>query len=210
MGRTDEKESLGGELTDLPNPKYAEFFARFAEIDTLPIEQYKPVHLIGYFTRKYKRQYNADYQFKYNSPKPNSAFEVFQIKKLAQLLSASPSILVGYIDWIFTTKVPALKRRFTSISLLTKEEFIKEYKLGVLLVGQTQLNVNRSTPLPPEYQKIILEGNGTKLKTYGDLAFTHQAREANAFPKVFNETWDACLQKLETLGFNPTVLKRIT
>jgi len=204
-----KQKETGGELTDLPNQKYEEFFSHFSEIDTLPIEQYKVVHLVGYFANKYKQLYDIDYAWKFNSPKPSSSFEVFQIKKLAQQLSSNPSILIGYIDWVFANKVPNLKKRFTSISFLTREDILKEYKFNILLANQTQLNISRATILPSEYQQIILEGNGTRLSTYGDLVFTQQARQAGAFSTTFNETWDACLAKLELLGFNKDILKRI-
>lgn len=131
-----EKEISGGELTDLPNEKYKQFFDKFIEIETLKIEEWKPVHLIGYFCKKYEEQYEIRYQFKFNSPSPTKCFEVFQIKKLAMLLSSNPTILRDYIDWVYLNKVVKAKRRLTSISFMTNDGIVNEYKFNVLLSGK--------------------------------------------------------------------------
>ena len=200
----DKEENVGGELTDLPNAKYVEFFAKFAEIDLLKIEQYKPVHLIGYFVRKYKQQYNVDYKFKFNSTKPSSCFEIFQIKKLAQLLSSRPNILVEYINWIFVVKTMQLKKRFTSISFLTKEENINEYKM-MFLSGQPiykETSISRTISLPAEYLDVLVFAQHGGIKTYGDLAFADQVFTGK-------DEWEGMMLALHRLGLDRSALKRI-
>jgi hypothetical protein len=196
-----EKEATGGELTDLPNDKYKQFFDKFAEIETINVTEYKPVHILGYFCKKYKDTYNLPYQFKFNSPLPTKCFEVFQIKKLAMMLSSNPTILRDYIDWIYLNKVVKAKRRLTSISFMTNEGIVNEYKFNVLLAGKKNLNIDRSTPLPEKYQTIFIEA-GTAIKTYGELAFVSQM-------DPMSEALAVAMDKIQELGFDKEVLGRI-
>lgn len=199
--KTKEKESTGGELTDLPNEQYQKFFDKFAEIDTVDVAQWKPVHILAYFCKKYKDTYQLDYKFKFNSPSPTKCFEVFQVKKLAMGLTANPSLLRDYIDWIYLNKVVKAKRRLTSISFMTAEGVMQEYKMNVLLAGKKNLNVDRSTPLPDKYKEVFLRIS-IAINTYGDLAFISQMD-----PMSFELA--GAMVEIETLGFDPEVLKRI-
>jgi hypothetical protein len=199
--KKEKKEITGGELTDCPNDQYKKFFSKFSEIETLSAEQWKVAHILSYFCKKYKEIYNVDYKFKFNSPNPNKCFEVFQIKKLASMLSSNPVILKEYIDWIYLNKVVKAKRRLTSISFMTVEGIVNEYKFNVLLVGKKNLNVDRSTPLPENY-KGIFKNAGLNISTYGELAFVSQMSEM-PFELI------GAFQQIEELGFDKEVLTRI-
>lgn len=190
----------GGELTDVPNDQYKKFFEKFAEIETASIEDWKPVHLLGYFCKKYKEEYDKDYQFKFNSPSPTKCFEVFQIKKLAMMLSANPKLLRDYIDWVYLTKVKQAKRRLTSVSFMTVEGLVNEYKFNVLLSGKKNLNVSRSTPLPDKF-KTVFSNIGVFINTYGELAFLSQMEKSPEMIEAFS--------KIEEMGFDKEVLERI-
>jgi hypothetical protein len=200
MKNKEDNEMLGGELTDFPNSKYKKFFAKFAEIETLKVEEWKPVHVLAFFCKKYQEQYGTKYQFKFNSPSPTKCFEVFQIKKLCMLLSSNPKILKEYIDWIYLTKVVQAKRRLTSISFMTHEGLTQDYKMNILLAGKKNLNVDRSTPLPNEYRNIFQE-IGIGINTYGELAFLAHMTQTPQIIEAF--------QKIEELGFDKEVLDRI-
>lgn len=199
--KKEEKEITGGELTDLPNDQYQKFFSKFPEIESLDVESWKVVHILSYFCKKYKDTYNVDYKFKFNSPNPNKSFEVFQIKKLASMLTSNPKLLKEYIDWIYENKVIKAKRRLTSISFMTVEGIVNEYKFNILLVGKKNLNVDRSTPLPDKY-KIFFKDAGINISTYGELAFVSQMSEM-PFEVI------GAFQKIEELGFDKEVLSRI-
>lgn len=194
-----KEESTGGELTDYPNEKYKQFFDKFPEIKTLDVAQWKPVHVLAYFCKKYQDQYQTKYQFKFNSPSPPKCFEVFQVKRLAMLLSSNPTILKGYIDWIYENKVVKAKRRLTSISFMTNEGVVQDYKMNVLLAGKQNLSVDRSTPLPTKYREPFLSLGG--VSTYGDLAFVSQMEQTEAI-KI-------ALAQLQELGFDMEILGRI-
>lgn len=199
--KKEEKESTGGELTDYPNDKYRQFFEKFTEIETMDVKDWKPVHILAYFCKKYQEQYNTKYQFKFNSPSPAKCFEVFQVKKLAMLLSGNPNILKEYIDWIYQTKVVQAKRKLTSISFMTHDGVVQDYKMNILLKGKKNLNVDRSTPLPDAYKKAFTEA-GTAINTYGELAFVSQMDPMPAELSV-------AFQKIVADGFDTEVLGRI-
>jgi hypothetical protein len=206
--KLQEKEITGGELTDAPNDKYRIFFEKFAEINTLPINEWKTVHVLGYFCKKYSEFYNTKYQFKFNSPNPSKSFEVFQIKKMASMLSSNPQILVDYIDWVYNTRVKESSRRLTSISFLTVEPLLNYYKLNILLAGKKNISINRSTELPEKYKSIILNNIGKKINTYGDLSFAYQAVQSGSVDNSIEtiNNWNRTMELLYSAGLDKSIL----
>jgi hypothetical protein len=194
------KETDGGSFGDYPNEKYKQFFEKFSEIETLDVAGWKPVHVLAYFCKKYQDQYGVKYSFKFNSPSPPKCFEVFQVKKMGILLSTNPAILKGYIDWIYENKVVKAKRRLTSISFMTNDIVINDYKMNVLLANKKNLNVDRSTELPVKYKDAFQEV-GITVANYGDLAFLSQMEQTPEITSAF--------EKLNELGFDSDILGRI-
>jgi hypothetical protein len=187
-------------LEGAPNEKYAKFFEKFKEIETLEVAKWNATHVLAYFCKKYEDQYQVKYSFKFNSSSPIKCFEVFQIKRLAMLLSSNPTILKEYIDWVYENKVVKAKRRLTSISFLTNEILVADYKNKVLLSGKRNLNVDRSSPLPAEYQSVFQE-IGIFAQSYGDLAFLFQMEKT---PEL-----ELAIQKLNEMGFDNSIIARI-
>lgn len=199
MSKTNDD---GGDLSPIPNDKYKKFFEKFAEIDTLDVSQWKVAHILGYFCKKYKQTYGIDYSWKFNNQSPTKSFEVWQANTLAAKLSANPKILRDYIDWVFVNYVPKTKARFRSVSFITKDEIVQDYKLNVLLAGQKNLQVDRSTALPSNYAEIMKEVGGVNVSTYGDLAFlSHMDPMPDNIAKA--------MDKLAEFGLDKEVLKRI-
>lgn len=187
------------EISIIPNDKYKKFFDKFKEIDILEIKEWKMTHILGYFVNKYKQTYAVNYSWKFNSPSPSKCVEVFRLNTLASKLSSQPEILKDYIDWVFINKVPFTQKRFSSISFITKEEFINEYKM-ILLAPQQEV-IGRATMLPEKYKKIF-ENCETPINTYGDLAFIAQV------PTLSNNLSTA-LSKIVELGFDKSILDKI-
>jgi hypothetical protein len=202
MSKKNDFEDSGGELNPIPNEKYKKFFEKFAEIETLDVTQWKTAHILGYFCKKYKQTYGLDYSWKFNNQSPAKCFEVWQINTLAAKLSANPKILRDYIDWVFANYVPKTKARFRSVSFITKEETVLDYKMNVLLAGQKNLQVDRSTRLPTPYRDILREVGHINIETYGDLSFVSQME---SMPNDIVAAFD----KLTEMGFDMEVLKRI-
>jgi hypothetical protein len=189
------------ELSTIPNEKYEKFFAKFSEVDTLEVAQWKVAHLLGYFCQKWKAAYGNDYHWKFNNQNPNKCFEVWQMNTLVAKLSANPKILKEYIDWVFENIVPK-KTKLRSISFMTNDEVVIPYKMNVLLGGKKNLNVDRSTPLPFEYRSVLGHLGLLAIVTYGDLAFMCQMD-----PRPDNIA--QALGQMKELGFDEEVLKRI-
>lgn len=199
--KQEKIEETGGELTTVPNDKYRKFFDKFAEIETLEVAHWKVAHLLGYFCKKYEATYPGEtYPWKFNNENPNKCFEVWQMNTLVAKLSANPQILKDYIDWAYVNLVPKAKRRLTSISFMTKDEIVINYKMNVLLAGKKNLNVDRTTPLPDNF-KAPFQEIGVFVNSYGDLAFLSNMEQT---PEML-----AAFEKLNGLGFDKDILGRI-
>ncbi len=189
-------------LNDVPNEKYKRLFEKFEEIDSLDTSKWKVPHILGYFCKKYYDTYKVKYKFKFNSPAPSKSFEVFQVKKLASNLTSDPVLLKEYIDWVYLNKVTKAKRRLTSISFMTVEGIMNEYKFNVLLNSKLSNNsIDRSTPLPDKY-KDIFSSFGFNISTYGDLAFLKQMTDKPA-------DLDYAFVSVEGLGLDMSILDRV-
>lgn len=195
------KDELNISLVGAPNAKYEKFFEKFGEINSVDVNNWNVTHLVGYFCKKYHETYNVSYKFKFNSPSPTKCFEVFQMKKLSSLLTSQPKLLKEYIDWIYETKVVKAKRRLTSISFMTHEGLILEYRNTVLMAGQKGEALDRSKKLPDNF-KAIFSKAGVNLSTYGELAFLSQMTEQSM--EIIN-----AFIELELTGFNKDILSKI-
>lgn len=200
MKAIKKEDITGGELSEVPNQNYKKFFDKFAEINKIDVKDWKTVHVLSYFCKKYKETYNVDYKFKFNSPSPSKCFEVFQVKKLASILTSKPELLKSYIDWVYECKVIKAKRKITSISFMTNEGIVNDFKMNHLLSNNNS-NFDRSTILPEKYVKALKDFN-LDINTYGELAFLSQMTEM-PFEII------GAFQKLEELGFDKNVLARI-
>jgi hypothetical protein len=200
MIKTQFQNELDTSLSKIPNDKYRIFFAKFAEIDTLPTEEWKKVHLLGYFCRLYQQTYQIEYPWKFNHPSPTKCFEMWQLNTLGAKLSTNPKIVKEYFDWVYQNIVPQAKRRLTSISFLTKDEVVNPYKMNILLGRKEEIKIDRTTALPSSYQKVFQQINAS-ITTYGELAFVSKMKTTSQFQQA--------LDQLQELGFDPTILERI-
>lgn len=173
--------------------EYKEFFSKFDQLSNLQTKDWKTVHVIGYFCKKYKEYYNFDYTFKFNTPQPSKCYEVFQINKVATMLSSNPEILKDYIDWVFTTQVSQRKRKITVIGYLANINMINDFKFKVLF---NKPNVDRSTYLPNNILNIVSEFG---VNTYGDLSFFVASNPSEEIIlRLDNEKFDfSILEKLK-------------
>jgi hypothetical protein len=165
-----------GFLGDAPNIQYQKFFNSFAEINTLDVKDWGVKHLIGYFCKLYKDKYGCEYKFKFNSTAPSKCYEVFQIKKLGQVLTTDPVKLKKYIDWSFEEKSKFAKRKITSIAFLCSEYLVTEYKLKYLAGDLPDQKIERTTLIPGEYLQIIHQYN-YQISNYGELSFLLQMND---------------------------------
>jgi hypothetical protein len=184
------------QLSDPISPHWQKFFEQGKEIATLPINEWRPVHLISYFCGLYEKQYGITYTMKSFSQAPGKSYESFRIKSLATNLSADPVILKDYIDWVFREKVILRKKKIRSLAILCDANYISEYKEDHLGMGDKP--VDRSTTLPPNFANVI-KAHNQPFMTWGDLSFAKQA----------GNQYDDLLSDLSKAGMDLKMLDRV-
>lgn len=180
-----------------PSIYWEKFFKQFEEINILSIDKWTLTHIIGYFCQKYKNNYKIDYTFKFNSSAPSKSYEIYQMKRLSNMLSSSPFILKDYIDWWFQTKIIEKKKRITSMAFLTDANIVNEYKFKKVLI-EHQNTIERTTVLPQSYITVLCKYN-CKFTTYGELAFIkNNEKYKNIFIDLVNSGFNvACLDRVK-------------
>ena len=204
------EDKISGSFDDL-NSAYQKFFSKFSEIDSLPIKDWKPLHLVAYFCKKYKDQYDCDYEFKFDKPQPSKCFEIFSIKRIGLLVSSNPEIIKDYIDWVFNNRVKNAKRKLKSISFLITEDLLTEYKNTRSFTNGT---IDRTTELMPDIQDVLKRYNLSNIVTYGDFSFLYQTIQVNggnalSLFKLSEESWEQLLSSLDDNNFDISVLSRV-
>lgn len=199
------KNNMQDSLNTLPNTQYQKLFDKFKEIETIKVEDWNTNHILGYFCNKYKQHYKTDYKFKFNTSAPSKCFEVFQVKRLANFISSDPKVLKNYIDWIFDFKIKQAKRKITSISFLTNEFSVNEFKVKLLSGKLPQINllkIDRTVELPKNVFD-ILNSKGFSAKTYGDFAFLKSAFGTNS------QAFNSAIDEIVKAGFDVSVLEGV-
>ena len=179
-----------------PDIFWQKFFAKFSDIDILPTKEWKDVHIIAYFCKKYKTQYNIDYTFKFNAS-PSKCYENYNLKKVVSMLSSDPEILKQYIDWVFEEKVIQRKKRITVIGFLASVDMIAEFKFKYLT---NNFAMDRAYPLPDNIKEIVIR-SGFTAETYGDLAFLRSMFQDSNLVALW--------ERLESENFDLSVLAKI-
>lgn len=186
-------------LNLLPSKWWVNFFKKFAQIDTLPVHDWKPIHQLSHLTIRYKEFYNKRFSFSLKG-RPSGCTEVFQIKRMMAVLGTSNQNTVkNYIDWVFDKKIIPLNAKIRSIGYFTNAQFCNEFHLQRIEASK----IGRATELPSDYQEII-DGLDLSIYTYGDLAFAKQALDSEP---VGREVYDKMFNELYSIGFEYSVLR---
>jgi hypothetical protein len=188
------------QLNEQLSPHWKKFFNHFNDIDNLPVKNWNVPHLIGWWAKKYEQHYKIVYTFTFNGP-PSKSSEVKLMGRLANMLTKDPVILKDYIDWFFEKEIINKKRRINSIAALAQLQPINNYKFKKLLVDNKG-SIDRATIIPPHYI-VILENNGVKITTYGELAFAKKDVDAG------NTTYNKVINELQATGMDISVLDKV-
>lgn len=170
-------------LSDSVSEHYKKFFLKFKEIDELPISSWQVAHLLGYLCKRYEDYYGLKYSFKFNATAPSKCYEVYSIKKLANMLSSDPQILKDYLDWVFDKKVIERKKRITSLGYFTNLEIISEFKFKFLF-NKGGSTISRTDKLPDNILLICAKYGMGDIKTYAELAFV---KKMPGYEQLFQE-----------------------
>ena len=188
------------ENANFPSIHWEKFFLKFKDIETLPINEWKDAHLLGYFCYLYKNHYGTNYTFKFNSTSPSKSFEIFKLHALMHMISSDPAIIKNYFDWFFDKKIILKKRRITSLSFIVESNSANEYKLKVLAMDKG-VSIGRTTILPPQFLSIVERLKVLDCKTYGDLAFISKMELTSEYDKLLNE--------LKLAGLDLSILDKV-
>lgn len=185
---------------ELLSKPWQKFLTKFNDIDNLSIKEWKEVHILGFFCRRYEKCFQQKFALSFRGA-PSKCNEIYMIKKtMAMLNSTDPMVIHDYIDWIFDFKIIPNKIKIRSIGFLTTPGFgneFNQYKIKKEKIG-------KFTELPTKYQKVadVLD---LPVSTYGDLAFIKMALDQSSD----NESripYKVLFRDLIALGFEPTVL----
>jgi hypothetical protein len=182
-------------LSDNVSEHYKKFFNKFQEIDTLPIKDWRVVHVLAYLCKKYSAHYGLQYSFKFNNPAPSKSYEVYQIKKLSNMLSSDPQILKDYLDWVFAKKIIEKKKRITALGYFSHVDIVNEFKFKFLLNNKP---ISRSDSLPAQVSQICVKYGLPTITTYAELAFVK---------KMPNQ--DKLFEELRSIDFKVDILDKI-
>lgn len=177
----------------LPSKWWVKFFKKFAEIDTLPVSDWKHVHFLAYFSKRFEDHFQKRFSFTIKG-RPSSCTEIYQIKQVMAVLGTDkPSVMKAYIDWIFDKKIIPLDKKIRSVGFMQNPQYCNEFNL----YWKDKNKVTRSTSLPEDYIDVIKDLD-LSIENYGDLAFAKQAIDINPNGR---EVYLKMFDKLYSVGF---------
>jgi hypothetical protein len=178
------------------SPAWEKFFVKFKEIDTLPLKDWKSNNILSYWCRRYEDHYKVKYTLRFDNTSPSKSYEIYNIKKLSQMLSSDPVILKDYIDDFFSEYILAKKKRITSMAYLVNVDVVNKYKFQKLLNNGNN-SIDRTKLLPKEITAITFKYD-TQIIVYSDLAMV---KDIERYKDMFSE--------LKSNGFDIASLDRV-
>lgn len=196
-------ESKVIDATQLLSKPWQKFLAKFDEIEILPLSEWKEVHLLGYFCKRYEKCFNKKFALSFRGA-PSKCNEIYMIKKTMAMLNVmDANIIHDYIDWIFDIKIIPGNIKIRSIGFLTTPGFGNEFNMYRV----KKMKISKSTELPSKYQQIINALN-LPVVTYGDLAFVKMSLDENP-ENISKLPYKKMFQNLIALGFELDTLNNL-
>jgi hypothetical protein len=187
----------------LPSKWWANFFKKFKQIETVPNSEWKPIHHLAYFCKRYGEHYGQRMSFSL-AGRPGNCQELFKIKKVIAVLGTSNQRTIReYIDWVFDYKIIPGNLKVHSISFIANVNWCNEFKTSL----KERAIIARTTALPVEYSAVVLMLD-LPIKTFGDLAFAKQALDLNP-DDPSKQIYDVMFTKLYQVGFEFSVLDNL-
>lgn len=182
---------------------WQKFLAKFNDIDTLPLAEWKEVQLLGYFCKRYEKCFDNKFALSFRGA-PSKCNEIYMIKKtMAMLDTVDPNIVHAYIDWVFDIKIIPSNIKIRSIGFLTTPGFGNEFNT----YRTKKMKISKSTELPNKYQQIA-EALSLSVVTYGDLAFVKMSLDENHEDDSKNP-YKILFKDLIKLGFEVETLNNL-
>ena len=117
------------DVSKLLTKPWQKFLAKFAEIDSLSVKDWKEPHLLGYFCKRYEEHYQCKFALSFRGA-PSRCNEIYMIKKTMAMLDTTDAAVVrSYFDWLFDQKIIPSKIKIRSIGFLTTPGFGNEFNI---------------------------------------------------------------------------------
>lgn len=189
-------------LLGLSRP-WQKLFARLPEINSLPINEWKPFHLLSHFLYKFNQEYKHPYALSFKGS-PLNCEEIVLIKRMMAVLSTDNFVtLKAYIDWFFDTKVVQRKFELKKISVLLTPGFGNEF----LALKRKKDTVTKTSKLPAHLLKVA-EELFIPVETYGDLSFIVEMVKKEPERESYKQ-YKMLMNKFEAFSFDFGVLEKI-
>lgn len=188
------------EVKQLLTKPWQKFFARFDEIDTLKVSQWKDVHVLAYMCKRYREQYGTDYSVAIKGSPLKSPDIFFTKKMIAQIGTTNMKVVKEYIDWVWDKKVIPKEMNLRSFGFFMTGGLVNEFKLS----RKKSEKIVRATVLPSEYRD-ILSSYDIEADTYGDLAFVKLFAD-----KQGKDSYLKAFKSLQIAGLDLGQLENIT
>lgn len=177
------------------------FFKKFKQIETLEVHEWKLLHFLAYFEKRFREAFNKNYSYTYYKC-PSKCTEMVLIKQLfAMLCTTSNKMVKDYIDWIFDKKIIPGNIKIKSISFLKTNGFGNEFRQN----KAEREKIRRSTELPGYYVNVVNEFN-LPVATFGDLAFIKMALNKDSGGST-RQQYKMLFDKLYAVGFEDNMIK---
>jgi len=186
---------------NLLSKPWQKFFRKFAEIEEIPVSEWKPVHHLAHFALRYEQHYGKRFSFSVRGA-PSRCAEVYMLKRIGGMLGTSnQKTLKEYIDWVFDAKLIPTSRKIRSLGFFANTSFCNEFHAYV----SERSRIYRYTELPDEYKKVA-ESLDIPANTFGDLAFAKAAIDMSRDSESV-APYKALFNELYKIGFEFEMIK---
>lgn len=197
------EDKVTNAAVQLLSKPWQKFLAKFNDIDTLPVTEWKEPHLLGHFCRRYEKCYDKKFALSFRGA-PSKCNEIYMIKKtMAMLDTIDMEKIRDYIDWVFDQKIIPSGLKIRSIGFLTTPGFGNEFNQ----YRAKREKIVKSTQLPSKYQKVA-DTLDLPVSTYGDLAFIKMALDESPDSES-RAPYKILFRDLIALGFEPAILNNL-
>jgi hypothetical protein len=180
---------------------WQKFFKKFTEIDEVPNSEWKPVHQVAHFSRRYKDHYGKRFAFSVRGA-PSRCPEIYMIKRISAMLGTTNQMTIrNYVDWVFDNKIIKNDKKIRALGFLANPQYGNEFHLAMSAAKK----IDRTTELPDTY-KTIAEQLDVPVNTFGDLAFAKGALDNDPTNESV-EVYHQLFRELYRVGFEFSMIK---